>query len=68
MMVGMPFDIHRKCIWLLPKNFNIGGTADIWAMNIIVGYLISEAVIVWYILRAAYVLIKYFVSLLTFNN
>lgn len=64
MVVGMPFGIHRMCIWLLPKNFDIGGTVGVWAMNIIVGCLIGEVVVVWYILRAVYVLVKYFVSLL----
>lgn len=68
MVVGMPFGIHRMCIWLFPKNFDIGGTAGVWAMNIIAGCLIGEVVIVWYILRAVYILIKYFVSLLIFNN
>ncbi len=60
----MPFGIHRMYIWLLPKNFDIGGTAGVWAMNIIVGSLIGEVVVVWYILCAVHVLIKYFVSLL----
>ena len=64
MVVGMSFGVHRMCIWLLPKNFDIGGTVGVWAMNIIVGSLIGEVIIVWYILRAVYVLIKYFASLL----
>jgi len=25
MAIGMPFGIHSMCIWLLPKNFDIGG-------------------------------------------
>ena len=60
----MLFGIHSMCIWLLPRNFDIGGTVGVWAMNIIVGCLIGEVVVVWYILRAVYVLVKYFVSLL----
>ncbi|WP_418463180.1 DUF6050 family protein [Frisingicoccus sp.] len=64
MVVGMPFGIHRMYIWLLPKNFDIGGTAGVWAMNIIVGCLIGEVVVVWYILRAVFILVKYFLSLL----
>ena len=59
----MPFGIHRMCIWLLPKNFDIGGTVSVWAMNIIVGCLIGEVVVVWYILRAVWGLVKCFVSL-----
>ena len=49
MVVGMSFGVHRMCIWLLPKNFDIGGTVGVWAMNIIVGCLIGEVIIVWYI-------------------
>lgn len=64
MVVGMPFGIHRMCIWLLPKNLDIGGTVGVWAMNLIVGCLIGEIVVVCYILRSVYVLVKYFVSLL----
>ncbi len=64
MVVGMPFGIHRMCIWLLPKNFDIGGTVGVWAMNIIVGCLIGEVVVIWYIIRAVFILVKYFVSLL----
>ena len=64
MVVGMPFGIHRMYIWLLPKNYDIGGTVGVWTMNIIAGCLIGELVIVWYILRAVFMLIKYFVRLL----
>ena len=64
MVVGMPFGIHRMCIWILPKNFDRGGTVGVWAMNIIVGCLIGEVVVIWYILRAVFILVKYFVSLL----
>ena len=35
MVVGMPFGIHRMYIWLLSKNYDIGGTVGVWTMNII---------------------------------
>ena len=52
------------CVWLLPKNFDIGGTAGVWGINIILGCLIGEVVVIWYVLRAVYVLFKYLVDLL----
>lgn len=58
MAIGMPFGIHSMCIWLLPKNFDIGGTVGVWVMNIIVGCLIGEVVVTWYMFRAAYILVK----------
>lgn len=62
MVVGMPFGIHRMCIWLLPKNLDIGGNVGVWAMNIIVGCLIGEIVVVCYILRSVYVLVTFYIS------
>ena len=58
MVVGMPFGIHRMCIWLLPKNFDIGGIVGVWAMNIMLGCLIGEVIVVGYVFRAIYVLAK----------
>ena len=64
MVIGMPYGIHRMCVWLLPKNFDIGGTAGVWVINIILGCLIGEVVVIWYVIRAVYVLFKYLVDLL----
>ena len=63
-MLGMPFGIHRMRIWLLPKNFDIGGTIGVWNMNIILGYLLGEVIVIGYVFRAIYILIKYFVNVL----
>ncbi len=35
MVIGMPYGVHRMFIWILPKNFDIGGTVGVWAINII---------------------------------
>ena len=64
MVIGMPYGIHRMCVWLLPKNFDIGGTVGGWVINIILGCLIGEVVVIWYVLCAVYVLFKYLVDLL----
>lgn len=62
MMIGMPFGIHRVWVWLLPKNFDLGGTVGVWALNVVVGCLVGEVVAIGYVLRAIYVLVKYFVK------
>lgn len=64
MVVGMPYGIHRMCVWLLPKNFDIGGTIGVWVINIILGCLIGEVVVIWYVLRAIWVWLKYMAALL----
>lgn len=63
-VIGMPFGIHRMCIWLLPKNYDIGGTVGVWAMNIILGCLLGEVIVIGYVFRAIYVLIKFFIDIL----
>ena len=50
------------CIWLLPKNFDIGGTVGVWAVNIMLGCLIGEVIVIGYVFRAIYVLIQYIID------
>lgn len=64
MVIGIPYGVRRMFIWILPKNFDIGGTVGVWVLNIIIGCLIGELMVVWYIFRAVYIMVKYFVNLL----
>ena len=64
MVIGIPYGVRRMFIWILPKNFDIGGTVGVWVLNIIIGCLIGEMMVVWYIFRAVYIMVKYFVNLL----
>lgn len=63
MVIGIPYGVRRMFIWILPKNFDIGGTVGVWVLNIIIGCLIGELVVVWYIFRAVYIWVKYSVNL-----
>ncbi|MDD4370150.1 MAG: DUF6050 family protein [Anaerostipes sp.] len=58
MMAGFPFGIRRESVWLIPRNFDIGGTVGVWAINIIVGSLIGGFVVIWQVMRAFYILVK----------
>lgn len=57
-LVGCPFGIRRMCLWLIPKNFGIGGSMGILALNCIVGGLIGGVVIIVRMLGIAAEIVK----------
>lgn len=52
-MVGFPFGIHRMCLWFVPRNFGIGGSIGVFALNCIIGGLIGGFMLVGTIFRIA---------------
>ena len=56
MIIGFPYGIHRMRVWVVPINFDIGGTAGMWVLNILIGCVIGGFVAVGYITREIYVL------------
>ncbi len=50
-MVGFPFGIHRMCLWLVPRNFGIGGSIGVFALNCIIGGLIGGVVLIVKIIK-----------------
>ena len=54
MLIGFPFGIYRIRLWLIPRNFDLGGTGGVWAMNIIAGCILGGFVVIGYILKLAY--------------
>ena len=64
-LVGIPFGMRRMCLWLIPKNYDIGGAMGIIAVNFVVGGLIGGFVAliqivqaIWYCLKGLVQLIK----------
>lgn len=53
-LIGFPFGIHRISLWLIPRNFDLGETVGVWAMNIIAGCVLGGLVVIGYILGLAY--------------
>lgn len=49
--VGIPFGIHRMCVWLVPTKFDLAGTIGIVVVNIIIGGIIGGFAFVWQILK-----------------
>lgn len=51
-LVGIPFGMRRMCLWLIPRNYDIGGGMAIIALNFIIGGLIGGFVAIFQILQA----------------
>lgn len=45
-LVGFPFGIGRMFLWLVPKNFGLGASLGVFALNVMVGGLIGGVVVV----------------------
>lgn len=52
-LVGIPFGIHRMYFWMVPKNFDVGGTAGLFVLNLLAGGIIGGIVLTWKLLYAA---------------
>lgn len=59
LLAGLPFGIHKMCIILIPKGYDIGGTVGMIALSVIIGALFGCLMIPFYIGRAIYVTIRY---------
>ncbi len=49
--IGIPFGIHRMCLWIVPTKFDIAGTIGIVAVNIIVGGIIGGFAFIFQVLK-----------------
>ncbi|MFW5672464.1 MAG: DUF6050 family protein [Acetivibrio ethanolgignens] len=54
MLIGFPFGIHRVHLWLIPRNFDLGGTVGICAINIVTGCIIGGFVVIGHIVKLIY--------------
>lgn len=57
-LAGCPFGIRRMYLWLIPKNFGIGGTMGVLALDCIIGGLIGGVVLIFKIIGIAGELIR----------
>lgn len=65
--MGIPFGIHRMFFWIVPKGYDIGGTVGILFINVFVGGVIGEIVLVWRLVVAAVYLAKAFVAVISWT-
>ena len=51
---GLPFGIHRMCVWIVPGGDSLGGGAALFVLNFVIGGIIGGFVLVWRLLVAAW--------------
>lgn len=53
-LCGLPFGLHRMCLWIIPGGRSFGGGIATMAFNFIIGGVIGGFVLVWRLLVAAW--------------
>ena len=54
LLCGLPFGIHRMCVWIVPGGDSLGGGAALFVLNFVIGGIIGGFVLVWRLLVAAW--------------
>jgi len=50
-VAGCPFGIRKMFVWLIPRNFGLGGSMGVLALNFIIGGLIGGFVLIVTVIR-----------------
>ena len=53
-LCGLPFGIHRMCLWVIPGDRSFGGGVATFAFNLIIGGVIGGLVLIWRLLVAVW--------------
>lgn len=61
-LAGLPFGIHKMRLILIPKGMDTTATLGMAALSVIIGALIGSIMILVYVIRAIYVLLRYIVQ------
>ena len=51
-LCGLPFGLHRMCLWLIPGGGSFGDGIALFALNFIIGGVIGDFVLAWRLLVA----------------
>ena len=51
-LCGLPFGLHRMCLWIIPSSRSFGGGIATIAFNFIIGGVIGGFVIIWVLVIA----------------
>lgn len=49
--IGIPFGIHRMCLWLVPIKFDLAGMIGVVVVNIILGGIIGGFALIYQVLK-----------------
>ena len=53
-LCGLPFGIHRMCLWIVPGGGSLGTSIALFALNFIIGGVIGGFVMVWRLIVAVW--------------
>lgn len=53
-LCGLPFGLHRMCLWIIPGSRFFGGSIAIFVFNFIIGGIIGGFVLAWRLIVAAW--------------
>lgn len=53
-LCGLPFGVHRLCLWIMPRNRSFGGGIAILALTFVIGGIIGGFVLIWRLIVALY--------------
>ena len=46
-LCGLPFGLHRMCLWIVPGGGSLGGGIALFALNFIIGGVIGGFILAW---------------------
>ena len=53
-LCGLPFGLHRMCLWIVPGGGPLGGGIALFALNFIIGGVIGGFVLTWRLIVAVW--------------
>lgn len=53
-LCGLPFGLHRMCLWIIPGSRSFGGSIATFAFNFIIGGFIGGFVLAWRLIVAVW--------------
>ena len=53
-LCGLPFGLHRMCLWIVPGGGSLGVGIALFALNFIIGGVIGGFVLAWRLIVAVW--------------
>lgn len=53
-LCGLPFGLHRMCLWIVPGSGSMGSSIALFALNFIIGGVIGGFVLAWRLVVAVW--------------
>ena len=53
-LCGLPFGLHRMCLWIVPGGGSLGGGIALFALNFIIGGVIGGFILAWRLIVAVW--------------